>query len=74
MASKYFCEVWAGVEEVVQFGVGNINMDVAIENVIRMLPGLAKSKGFDVEQITAIVICGSDYTDEILREIKEDHS
>lgn len=71
MASRYRCEVWAGTREVVQFGVGNQSMEAAKENVIRMLPGLAKSKGVDLGQITAIVICGNDYTDQVLNVFKK---
>ncbi len=71
MASKYFCEVWAGTQEVVQFGVGNLSMDAARVNVIKMLPGLLKSKGFSIDQITAIVISGSDYTDQIISVLKK---
>lgn len=71
MASKYVCEVWAGTQEVMNFGVGNQSMEAAKENVIRMLPGLAKSKGVDLAQITAIVICGNDYTDQVLTVFKK---
>ena len=71
MTSNYHCEVWAGVREVVKFGVGNVSMAAAITNVVKMLPGLVKSKGFDIDQITVIVISGSDVTDQILSVLKE---
>jgi hypothetical protein len=71
MASKYYCEVWAGGNEVVKFGAGNLSMDAAKTNVAKMLPGLVKSKGFDIKKVTAILISGNDVTAQILDMIQE---